>query len=65
MVDYRRYCCANWSARDLRSADEHARARSCIFKASVQPSFIRILNKVIYYHFNHFRNFDYLYNIIL
>jgi hypothetical protein len=47
-------CCANWSARDLRSTDDHARACSYIFKAFVQFSFIKILNKIIYYYFNYF-----------
>jgi hypothetical protein len=55
MLDwYRKSVCANWSARDLRSANDHARARSCIFKASVQPSFIRTLDRIIYHRFDHF-----------
>jgi hypothetical protein len=50
-------CCANWSARDLRSADNHARARSCVFKAFFQFSFIKTLDKAIYYYFNYFEIF--------
>jgi hypothetical protein len=48
-------CCANWSAHDLRSANDHARARSYIFKIFVQSFFIKTLNKSIYYYFDHFK----------
>ena len=47
-------CCANWSAHDLRSADDHARARSCVFKACVQPFFIRTLEQINISSFDRF-----------
>jgi hypothetical protein len=43
-----------WSAHDLRSADDHTRARSYIFKTLVQPFFIRTSDRQIYHHFDHF-----------
>jgi hypothetical protein len=55
--------CTNWSARDLRSVDNYAKARSYVFKIFFQPSSIRILDKAIYYRFDHFRSSDYLRNL--